>query len=101
MTNLVLIQFIRDHYAPRFPELESLILNPMDYARTVKAIGNEKDLTKVDLRSILPSATVMVVTVTATTSNGKELSPEEWKVTEEACDVAFELDNAKRTVCLD
>lgn len=72
----------------------------MDYARTVKAIGNEKDLTKVDLRSILPSATVMVVTVTATTSNGKELSPEEWKVTEEACDVAFELDNAKRTVGL-
>ncbi|CDH56223.1 nop domain-containing protein [Lichtheimia corymbifera JMRC:FSU:9682] len=91
-------KFIRDHYAPRFPELESLILNPMDYARTVKAIGNEKDLTKVDLRSILPSATVMVVTVTATTSNGKELSPEEWKVTEEACDVAFELDNAKRTI---
>ncbi|KAI9316524.1 hypothetical protein BX666DRAFT_1951533 [Dichotomocladium elegans] len=91
-------KFIRDHYAARFPELESLVLNPMDYARTVKALGNEVDLTKVDLRPILPSATVMVVSVTATTSSGRILTSEEWKLTEEACDTAFELDNVKRKI---
>jgi U4/U6 small nuclear ribonucleoprotein PRP31 len=40
-TLTITFQFIRDHYAAKFPELESLVLNPMDYARTVKAIGNE------------------------------------------------------------
>ena len=35
----------------------------MDYARVVSRIGNEMDLTLVDLDDILPAATVMVVTV--------------------------------------
>ena len=38
---------IRDEYAKRFPELESLILNPLDYARVVLKLGNETDLTQV------------------------------------------------------
>ena len=37
---------IRDEYAKRFPELESLILNPLDYARVVLKLGNETDLTQ-------------------------------------------------------
>ncbi|KMU90845.1 hypothetical protein CIHG_08649 [Coccidioides immitis H538.4] len=28
-------KFIRDHYSTRFPELETLITNPLDYAKTV------------------------------------------------------------------
>lgn len=28
-------------YRPKFPELESLVLHPIDFARVVKAIGNE------------------------------------------------------------
>ena len=35
---------IRDEYAKRFPELESLILNPLDYARVVLKLGNEIDM---------------------------------------------------------
>ena len=34
-------QFVRDHYAPKFPELDSLVLVPLEYMRVVKAIGNE------------------------------------------------------------
>ena len=34
-------QFARDHYAPKFPELESLVLVPLEYMHVVKAIGNE------------------------------------------------------------
>lgn len=47
-----------------------------DYVRTVHRIGNENDITAVDLSRILPSATVMVVTVTATTTSGKPLPAE-------------------------
>ncbi|CAO3611396.1 unnamed protein product [Cunninghamella echinulata] len=91
-------KYIRDHYAPKFPELESLVLNVLDYARTVKKIGNEMDITNIDLRSILPSATIMVVTVTATTTAGKPLKEEEWERTSEACDMALALDDARRKI---
>ncbi|CAB5196658.1 U4/U6 small nuclear ribonucleoprotein Prp31 [Rhizophagus irregularis DAOM 181602=DAOM 197198] len=48
---LVVHKFIRDHYAKKFPELESLVLNPLDYTRAVKAIGNE----------MLPTSTVIAI----------------------------------------
>jgi U4/U6 small nuclear ribonucleoprotein PRP31 len=56
--------FIRDKYRLKFPELESLVLHPIDYARVVKAIANEMDMTLVELDGILPNATIMVVSVT-------------------------------------
>ncbi len=34
--------------------------HPIDYARVVKRIGNEMDLTLVNLDDMLPAATVMV-----------------------------------------
>lgn len=74
------------------------MLNAMDYAQTVKTIGNDMDLNNSNLRSVLAPATVMVVTVTASTTSGKPLSPEEWRKTEEACDMALELDAARRKV---
>ncbi|RUP45069.1 hypothetical protein BC936DRAFT_148653 [Jimgerdemannia flammicorona] len=56
------------------------------------------DITRVDLRPILPSATIMVVTVTGSTTNGRVLTNREWQITEEACDLALELDGARRTI---
>jgi hypothetical protein len=91
-------QFLRDHYAPKFPELESLLPAPLDYARIVKLIGNEMDMANVDLKAHLPSATVMVISVTATTTNGKKLSDEELCRVLEACDVALLLDAGRKTV---
>ena len=61
---------------------------PLEYVHThlslplptcLQAIGNEMDVTLVDLDRLLPPATVMVVTVTATTTSGKPLSEEELK----------------------
>ncbi|KAI8346228.1 hypothetical protein B0O80DRAFT_393004 [Mortierella sp. GBAus27b] len=95
---LVVHKFIRDHYEPKFPELETLVANPMDYARTVKRIGNSDDIVKVDLHDILPSATVMVVVVTGTTTEGRQLTESEWKACEDACDLALELEKAKLTI---
>jgi hypothetical protein len=42
----------------------------------------------------------MVVTVTGTTTNGRQLTDEEWRITKEACDMALGLDNARKTVII-
>ncbi len=35
-------QFVRDHYAMKFPELEQLIPDPTMYMRTVRALANHE-----------------------------------------------------------
>ena len=45
MTDALLRLQVRDHYRARFPELESLVHHPVDYARVVAAIGNEVSIT--------------------------------------------------------
>jgi U4/U6 small nuclear ribonucleoprotein PRP31 len=91
----VVHNFIRDRYRAKFPELESLVMHPIDYARVVKVIGNEMDMTRVELESVLPNATIMVVSVTGTT-NGQPLSAEDLEATVRACDVQLQLDADKR-----
>uniref|UniRef100_A0A2N9GQ24 Nop domain-containing protein n=1 Tax=Fagus sylvatica TaxID=28930 RepID=A0A2N9GQ24_FAGSY len=78
--------------------LESLVHHPIDYARVVKKIGNEMDLTLVDLEGLLPSAIIMVVSVTASTTSGKPLPEEILNKTTDACDRALALDTAKKKV---
>ncbi|GMH35588.1 hypothetical protein BSKO_03456 [Bryopsis sp. KO-2023] len=94
----IVSNFIRDKYRLKFPELESLVHHPIDYARVVRQIGNEMDLTKVELEGILPSATIMVVSVTATTTSGRPLSDENLEKTESACDLALKLDEDKKMI---
>ncbi|CAI8612297.1 unnamed protein product [Vicia faba] len=95
---VIIHNFIRDKYRLKFPELESLVHHPIDYARVVKKIGNEMDLTLVDLEGLLPSAIIMVVSVTASTTTGKPLPEEVLSKTIEACDRALALDSAKKKV---
>ncbi|CEF97494.1 Prp31 C-terminal [Ostreococcus tauri] len=89
-------RFIKDKYKKKFPELESLVLHPIDYARVVKAIGNETDIMGVDLDGVLPSATIMVVSVTGSTTSGVPLSESDLEKTLIACDRALELDESKK-----
>lgn len=95
---IIIHNFIRDKYRLKFPELESLVHHPIDYARVVKKIGNEMDLTLVDLEGLLPSAIIMVVSVTASTTSGKPLPDEVLQKTIDACDRALALDAAKKKV---
>lgn len=67
-------KYVADIYAKKFPELEQLVPNKVDYLKTVQCIGNETDMTLVNLNDILPSATVMIVSVTGSTTNGVTLS---------------------------
>ncbi|KAG6429590.1 hypothetical protein SASPL_107642 [Salvia splendens] len=95
---VIIHNFIRDKYRLKFPELESLVHHPIDYARVVKKIANEMDLTLVDLEGFLPSAIIMVVSVTASTTSGKPLPEDVLQKTIDACDRALALDSAKKKV---
>ncbi|KAL8715239.1 MAG: hypothetical protein Q9220_001197 [cf. Caloplaca sp. 1 TL-2023] len=100
-------KFIRDHYSTRFPELETLVTNPLDYAKTVAIIGNGpmesiKEISQktenpvnAPLRTILDGPTLMVVTVEATTTRGRELPTSELRAIHGACDMTLSLDRAK------
>ena len=101
-------KFIRDHYSTRFPELETLVTNPLDYARTVAIIGNgpmdgiksiaqrTDNIVGAPLKSILDGPTLMVVTVEGTTTRGQDLSESELKTITTACQMTLSLDRAKR-----
>ncbi|KAJ2493162.1 U4/U6-U5 snRNP complex subunit prp31 [Coemansia sp. RSA 2050] len=95
---LIVHRFLLDHYKIRFPELETLVRNPVEYARAVKAIGSLVDITKAKLESILPNATCMVVIVTGSTTTGRPLTNEELLRVEDACNCLLELVDAKSKI---
>ncbi|KAF8743861.1 hypothetical protein AX14_000258 [Amanita brunnescens Koide BX004] len=95
---LVVHKFIRDHYATKFPELEQLVTDPAMYIRSVRALGNHEDPTKVDLTGILPPAVIMSVVVTATTTSGKQLSEADWAAIQRACDLEDKLEDARKKI---
>lgn len=100
-------KFIRDHYSVRFPELETLIQNPLEYAKTVAIIGNgpmeniraisesKDNIVGQSLKQVLPGPSMMVVTVEATTTRGEPLSDTELATVRRACEMVIRLDKAK------
>uniref|UniRef100_A0AAV1T6L0 Nop domain-containing protein n=1 Tax=Peronospora matthiolae TaxID=2874970 RepID=A0AAV1T6L0_9STRA len=92
-------RFIAEIYAAKFPELDSLVPNALDYARVVKAVGNEMDLTLVDeLPKLLPSSVVIGISVTGSGTSGKPLGVEELKICMEACDELLSLEKDKKMI---
>jgi U4/U6 small nuclear ribonucleoprotein PRP31 len=90
--------FIRDKYKLKLPLLESRIQHPIDYARIVKKIRNEVDLTRVDLKGLLPSPDIMWITMTESTTSREPLSEGNLVQTIEACDRVLSLDAAKKKI---
>ena len=91
-------RYVAELYAKKFPELESLVPNKIDYMRTVKRIGNEMDMTLVELGDLLSSATVMVVSVTGSTTSGQPLSPSDLDECNKGCDEILQLDSDKALI---
>jgi U4/U6 small nuclear ribonucleoprotein PRP31 len=103
-------KFIRDHYSTRFPELETLVTNPLDYAKSVAIIGNgpmdnikelahrTDNMVGASLKSVLDGPTLMVVTVESTTTRGRELSSRELRTVFQACEMTLSLDRAKKVL---
>lgn len=96
----IIHRFVRDKYSKRFPELESLVVGPLEYCMTVKELGNDLDRAKNNeaLQQILTQATIMVVSVTASTTQGQLLSDQEKEDIVEACDMAIDLNNFKQRI---
>ncbi|KAM7190367.1 hypothetical protein V8F20_009762 [Naviculisporaceae sp. PSN 640] len=110
---IVLIhKWIRDHYSVRFPELETLITNPLEYAKVVAILGNgpmDSESIKalqvstdnplgVTLKSVLDGPSLMIVTVEATTSKGQAMSQDKLERVIQACLMVIKLDQAKKTL---
>ena len=91
-------KFLRDHYKSRFPELETLIRNPLDYAKTVHLIGNEMNIVDLDFTGVLTPASTMVVKTAATTTQGQPLSSHELALVMKSSEMALNLDTAKRKI---
>ena len=60
-------KYIRDLHAKRFSELESLVVDHLEYITTVKELGNDISRAKNTevLKQTLTQATIMVLSVTA------------------------------------
>ncbi|KLU87561.1 pre-mRNA-processing factor 31, partial [Magnaporthiopsis poae ATCC 64411] len=112
-SEIVLVhKYIKDHYSVRFPELETLITTPLEYAKVVAVLGNgplDADGIKalqlatdnplgVSLKSVLDGPSLMIVTIGATTSKGREMSPEALARVVRACQMVISLDKAKRAL---
>ena len=94
-------KFAKDKYSKRFPELETLVVQPLNYLMTARELGNtglENVQANKNLESFLNQATIMVVSVTASTTQGTEISQEDLTVVSEACDIAIKLNDYKKRI---
>lgn len=103
-------KFIRDHYSVRFPELERLVQNPLDYAKTVAIIGNTPmteirqisasadNMVNLPLNKVLGGAILMTVVVEASSTHGQPLPDSEMSIVQQACQMILRLDQAKITL---
>jgi len=91
-------KYIRDIYLPKFPELENLILNPLEYVKVLLLIRNETDMNKVDLSSVLTQHTVMAITLAGSSTTGKALPEKDLNRAIEACELVMKLDGIKRKI---
>ena len=97
-------KFIRDHYSVCFPELETLVSNPLLYARAVATIGNgpmeniaelSSPIVGKPLRQVLDGPTFMTVSVEATVTKGQPLPDSELQNVLRACEMTLQLDKAR------
>ena len=87
----------KDKYSKRFPELETLVVQPLDYLLTAKELRNNLDQAKNNpvLEKFLSQATIMVISVTASTTQGVSLGNVDLEPVIEAADTAVSLNKAK------
>jgi U4/U6 small nuclear ribonucleoprotein PRP31 len=98
---------LRDYYSIRFPELETLVTNPINYAKTVAILGNGPldDIKKLStssdnmvgapLNTVLDGPSSMVVTVEGTTTRGRELTESELAAVLGVCEKILKLDRER------
>lgn len=88
-------RFVSEAYHDRFPELESLVPNRIDYIRAVHRIGNEMDMSLINLTDILTQKQIMVISVSASTTPGVPLSSDRLSCVIRACEDILKLEEDK------
>jgi U4/U6 small nuclear ribonucleoprotein PRP31 len=80
-------------YKAKFPELEELLPNHINYKNAVRAIGNETDLTRVNdkLNEILSSNQIITISVAGSTTSGRQLTDAELQAVDTAANYMEEL----------
>ncbi|KAG8347376.1 snoRNA binding domain [Trypanosoma vivax] len=93
------VVYLRAHYNQRFPELPMFFTSGIVYARVVQLLQNNMDLSLVvdKLDELVPSQLAVVIIACASTTNGRELLPDELKRVLEACQEIETLETAKQT----
>lgn len=98
---------LRDHYSIRFPELETFVGNPIDYAKTAAIMKNgplenlglmEKstdNMVGLPLSAVLNKTLLNVVLTAGATSHGREMSESELKVVLSTCEKILKLDRER------
>eukprot|EP00397_Hematodinium_sp_SG-2012_P018653 GEMP01019116.1.p1 GENE.GEMP01019116.1~~GEMP01019116.1.p1 ORF type:complete len:488 (+),score=125.79 GEMP01019116.1:39-1502(+) len=97
---LTIHRFVRDTYSKKFPELESIVINPLEYLVVVQRAGNAKDLNQVDFSDILPNNVIMAITITASMTQRSLLPDDQMELVHKGCEDAFTLNDCKRDVLL-
>lgn len=72
------------------------MLEPLAYARVVERIGNEDNVIAIDFEDVIPRHVQMTVSVSASTTDGQALPPDELRKVMDACALAQQLE-ADRT----
>ncbi len=75
-----------------------MVPDALDYVRAVKCIGNEMDVTHVDLDSVLPGHTSMIVRIGASTTDGRPLSAERLAAVRAGCEEALALRSVRQEI---
>jgi U4/U6 small nuclear ribonucleoprotein PRP31 len=102
-------KFIRDHYSVRFPELDTMIQNPLQYAKTVAIIGNgpmdnatmdrlvstTDNLVGQSLKQVLDGPSLMVIRLEASKTAGREMAESEVETVRRACEMTLQLEKGK------
>ena len=83
--------FTRDVYTTRFPELETLLANKVEYVRAAGVMLNDLLNAKALLTDKISDAQVMIVAMTATSTQGKKLDAGKIEAIKEACSLAEDL----------
>lgn len=89
---------VRSKYSHRFPELK--VIDPMQYLITVQLLGNRPERIadekiKSQLSEVLDAKMLLLVAMTASTTQGIKIEPDEMEKISKACAVAIHLANLK------
>ena len=93
--------FAKNKYSARFPELEEIVVQPLDYLMTARELGNTGLISAKDnkiLQSFLTQATIMVLSVTASITQGIEISKDALDIVSESCNIALQLNECQKKI---